>query len=131
MLYPIRLINKHIWSSTNRDLPRSFVNSNRLECLGVVNVDRLEELLRTAEDHQCMAGDVGLHGYYISWYLNLEYCEREKTYNNAKTVPQRRAERPELRWGSPRQNRSHRGGGGALKGRRKALQVVYVKLIIV
>lgn len=60
MLYPIWLINKNIRSSTNRDLPRSLINSNRLECLGVVNVNRLEELLWTAEDYQCMAGDVGL-----------------------------------------------------------------------
>jgi len=61
-----------------------------------------------------------LAGIYI-W----KYCER-RAYNNAKTVPQRRAERLELRWGSPRQNRSHRNGGGALRGRGEALQVVYL-----
>lgn len=33
-------------------------------------------------------------------------------YNNTETIPQRRAERLELGWGSPRQYRSHRGGGG-------------------
>lgn len=43
-----------------------------------------------------------------SWSGNLAISE--STYNNTKTIPQRRAERLQLRWGSPRKYRSHRDG---------------------
>ena len=61
MLDTIRLVNKHIGSSTDSNLSRRFINGDSFQGLGVVDVDRLEELLRTAEDDQCMAGNVGLH----------------------------------------------------------------------
>lgn len=54
------MVNKHIRTSTNGYLPGSLIDSNRLEGIRIVDVDRLEELLRTAEDDQCMAGDVRL-----------------------------------------------------------------------
>lgn len=68
---PIRLVNEHIWSSTDSDFAGSFVNGNRLEGLGVVDIDRLEELLRIAEDDKCMAGDVSLARRHI---LELFFC---------------------------------------------------------
>ena len=54
------MVNKHIRASTNRYLPGSLIDSNRLEGIRIVDVDRLEELLRTAEDDQCTARDVRL-----------------------------------------------------------------------
>lgn len=60
VLYSIRMVNKHIRTPTNGYLPGSLIDSNRLEGIRIVDVDRLEELLRTAEDDQCMAGDVRL-----------------------------------------------------------------------
>ena len=61
MLNTIRPVNEHIRSSTNSNLARRFINGDSFQGLGVVDVDRLEELLRTAEDDQCMTGNVGLH----------------------------------------------------------------------
>src|SRR3954462_3411229 len=44
------------------------------------------------------------------WSWSNIFSVWRSTYNNTKTIPQHRAERLELRWGSPRQYRSHRGG---------------------
>lgn len=49
-----------------------------------------------------------------AFFAEIEAAEQplltEPTYYDAKSIPQRGAERLELRWGSPRQYRSHRGG---------------------
>lgn len=74
MLDTIRLVNKHIGSSTNSNLARRFVNGDSFQGLGVVNVDRLEELLRTSENDQCMTGNVGLH-------RTTEISNHDRCYN--------------------------------------------------
>jgi hypothetical protein len=54
------LINEHIRATTNGDSPRSLVDRYGFKDIGIVDVDRLEECLRTAEDDQRVAGDVCL-----------------------------------------------------------------------
>lgn len=60
VLNPIWLVHKHIRASTNRNLARRFINGHCLEGFRIIDVDRLEELLRAAEDDQRMARDVCL-----------------------------------------------------------------------
>lgn len=55
-----RLINKDIGPSTHGNPARSLVKGYRLEFLSIVDINRLEECLWTAEDDQCVAGDVCL-----------------------------------------------------------------------
>lgn len=89
--------------------------------------------MRTAEDNQRVAGDVHLlmtrrGGALVSNRTQVKQRSRKAScseaqrswrqgagpYNDTKSIPQRRAERLELRWGPPRQYRSH--GGGRIEG---------------
>jgi hypothetical protein len=115
------LVHEYIRATTNCNLAGRLVKCYGLKGICIVDVNRLEERLRTAEDNQRVAG---MYAYWgtrggkgqqqgalnepQSWIINP--ATFESTYNNTKTIPQRRAERLELRWGSPRQYRSHRGG---------------------
>lgn len=56
----IWLVHEHIGAAANCNLARYLVKSYGLEGLRIVNVNRLEERLRTAEDNQRVAGDVCL-----------------------------------------------------------------------
>lgn len=46
----VRLVHKYIRTTTNSNSARGFVKSYSLESFGIVDVDRLEERLRTAEN---------------------------------------------------------------------------------
>lgn len=56
----VRLVYEDIPSSAHSNLPRSLVKSYSFELIGIIDVYRLEECLRTAEDNQRVAGDVRL-----------------------------------------------------------------------
>lgn len=56
----IWLVHEHIRAAANCNLARCLVKSYGLERICIVDVDRLEERLRTAEDNQRVAGDVCL-----------------------------------------------------------------------
>lgn len=54
------LIHEYIRAPAHSNLPRSFIEGYRFELIRVIDVYRLEERLRTAEDDQRVAGDVRL-----------------------------------------------------------------------
>ena len=56
------LVHEYIRATANCNLARCFVKRYGLEGVCVINVNRLEERLRTAEDNQRVAGDVCLSG---------------------------------------------------------------------
>lgn len=56
------LVHEYIRATTNCNLARCFVKRYGLEGICVIDVNRLEERLRTAEDNQRVAGDVCLSG---------------------------------------------------------------------
>lgn len=55
-----RLVNVDMGSFANGDLACSFIDRHRLERVPIVNVNRLENILRTAQDDQSFAADVRL-----------------------------------------------------------------------
>lgn len=56
----VRLVNEYIRATTHGNPPRSLFKGYSFEFIGIVDIDRLEERLRTAEDDQRVAGNVRL-----------------------------------------------------------------------
>lgn len=114
------MVNKNVRASADGDFPRCFIKGDGLELIGIVDINRLQQCLWTAEDYKGVTGDVRLfkhraqstsqQGERPFWRQSWIELERIEAYNYAKSIPQRGAERLELRWGSPRQYRSHEGG---------------------
>lgn len=61
-LYAVWLVHEYIRATANCNLARCLVKRYGLEGICIVDVNRLEERLRTAEDNQRVAGDVCLLG---------------------------------------------------------------------
>lgn len=56
------MVHEYIRPPTHSNPTCCFINSDGFEGFSFVHVDRLQERLRSAEDNECMAGDVCLAG---------------------------------------------------------------------
>ena len=78
----VRLVHEDIRTTTHSNPPRCLVKGYGLEFIGIVDVNRLKECLRSAEDYQRMAGDVRLlmtragQGQRIQAFSDVEKLQR-------------------------------------------------------
>ena len=88
----VRLVHEDIRTTTHSNPPRCLVKGYGLEFIGIVDVNRLKECLRAAEDYQRMAGDVRLlmtragQGQRIQAFSHVEKLQRNFKYRKLTTT---------------------------------------------
>lgn len=93
----IWLIHKDIRSPTHSNLTRSLIKSYRFKGVRIIDVDRLKQGLRAAENDQRVAGDVRLSS-------NAQGQRSATEWKSKKTKLQRTAR---VSWGDLQQRAGH------------------------